>query len=127
MKIISKEISHKSDVGGVQLNLRTEAGVAEAYRDMLKRIQQVYPEAEIEGVLIQPMATGGRELIIGGRQDDQFGPVVLVGLGGIFVEIFGEVSLRIAPITKREAREMINEVRGIAMFKGGSRLKPVRS
>ncbi len=118
MKIISKAISHKSDAGGVQLNLRTEAGVADAYRDMLKRIHQVYPEAKIEGVLIQPMATGGRELIIGGRQDEQFGPVVLVGLGGIFVEIFGEVSLRVAPITPREAMEMINEVRGIAMFKG---------
>lgn len=124
MKIISKEISHKSDAGGVQLNLRTEAGVADAYRDMLKRIHQAYPEAKIEGVLIQPMATGGRELIIGGRQDDQFGPVVLVGLGGIFVEIFGEVSLRVAPITPREAREMINELRGIAMFKGARGTKP---
>ena len=108
----------------MQLNLRTEAGVADAYRDMLKRIYQVYPEAKIEGVLIQPMATGGRELIIGGRQDEQFGPVVLVGLGGIFVEIFGEVSLRVAPITPREAREMINEVRGIAMFKGARGTNP---
>ncbi len=124
MKIISKEISHKSDAGGVQLNLRNEAGVADAYRDMLKRIHKAYPEAKIEGVLIQPMATGGRELIIGGRQDDQFGPVVLVGLGGIFVEIFGEVSLRVAPITPREAREMINELRGIAMFKGARGTKP---
>ena len=124
MKIISKAISHKSDVGGVQLNLRTEAGVADAYRDMLKRITQAYPESKIEGVLIQPMATGGRELIIGGRQDDQFGPVVLVGLGGIFVEIFGEVSLRVAPITPREATEMINEVRGIAMFKGARGANP---
>jgi acetate---CoA ligase (ADP-forming) len=124
MKIISKEISHKSDVGGVQLNLRTETGLAAAYRDMLQRISQAYPEAKIEGVLIQPMATGGRELIIGGRQDAQFGPVVLVGLGGIFVEIFGEVSLRVAPITPREAMEMINEVRGIAMFKGARGLSP---
>lgn len=124
MKIISKEISHKSDLGGVQLNLRTEAGVADAYRDMLQRIRQAYPEAKIEGVLIQPMATGGRELIIGGRQDDQFGPVILVGLGGIFVEVFGEVSLRVAPITPREAREMINELRGIAMFKGARGTKP---
>jgi acyl-CoA synthetase (NDP forming) len=118
MKVISRQISHKSDVGGVQLNLRSEATVADAYRDMIKRIHQAYPEAKIEGVLIQPMATGGRELIIGGRQDEQFGPIVLVGLGGIFVEIFGEVSLRIAPITPREAMDMINELRGIAIFKG---------
>ncbi|HVP76439.1 MAG TPA: acetate--CoA ligase family protein [Thermodesulfobacteriota bacterium] len=124
MKIISKEVSHKSNVGGVQLNLRTEAGVADAYRDMLKGIYQAYPEAKIEGVLIQPMAVGGRELIIGGRQDEQFGPVVLVGLGGIFVEIFGEVSLRVAPITPREAMEMINELRGIAMFKGARGSNP---
>jgi acetate---CoA ligase (ADP-forming) len=124
MKIIAKAISHKSDVGGVQLNLRTETGVAEAYRDMLKKIDQAYPEAKIEGVLIQPMAVGGRELIIGGRQDDQFGPVVLVGLGGIFVEIFGEVSLRVAPITHREAMDMINELRGIAMFKGARGSNP---
>jgi len=124
MKVISKEISHKSDVGGVQLNLRSEAGVAAAYRDMVQRIRQAYPEARIEGVLIQPMATGGRELIIGGRQDDQFGPVVMVGLGGIFVEIFGEVSLRVAPISRREATEMLDELRGIAMFKGARGSKP---
>jgi len=124
MKVISKEISHKSDVGGVQLNLRSETGVAAAYRDMGQRIHQAYPEARIEGVLIQPMATGGRELIIGGRQDDQFGPVVMVGLGGIFVEIFGEVSLRVAPISRREAREMLDELRGIAMFKGARGSRP---
>jgi acetate---CoA ligase (ADP-forming) len=124
MKVISKEISHKSDVGGVQLNLRSEAGVAAAYRDMGERIRRAYPQARIEGVLIQPMATGGRELIVGGRQDDQFGPVVLVGLGGIFVEIFGEVSLRVAPISRREAAEMLEELRGIALFKGARGTKP---
>jgi acyl-CoA synthetase (NDP forming) len=85
---------------------------------MVQRIRQAYPEAKIEGVLIQPMATGGRELIIGGRQDEQFGPVVMAGLGGIFVEIFGEVALRVAPISRREAGEMLDELRGIAMFKG---------
>jgi acyl-CoA synthetase (NDP forming) len=124
MKVISKQISHKSDVGGVQLNLRSEMGVADAYRDMTKRIHQAYPEAKIEGVLIQPMVTGGRELIVGGRQDEQFGPVVLVGLGGIFVEIFGEVSVRVAPISRREALEMIEELRGVAIFKGARGAKP---
>jgi acetyltransferase len=124
MKVISKQISHKSDVGGVQLNLRSEMGVADAYRDMTKRIHQAYPEAKIEGVLIQPMVTGGRELIVGGRQDEQFGPVVLAGLGGIFVEIFGEVSVRVAPISRREALEMIEELRGVAIFKGARGAKP---
>ena len=124
MKVISKQISHKSDVGGVQLNLRSEAGVADAYRDMTRRIHQAYPEAKIEGVLIQPMVTGGRELIVGGRQDVQFGPVVLVGLGGIFVEIFGEVSVRVVPISRREAFGMIDELRGSALFKGARGTKP---
>lgn len=124
MKVISKEISHKSDVGGVQLNLRSEAGVADAYQDMTRRIRQAYPDAKIEGVLIQPMVTGGRELIVGGRQDEQFGPVVLVGLGGIFVEIFGEVSVRVAPISRGKALEMIDELRGSAIFKGARGLKP---
>jgi acetyltransferase len=124
MKVISREISHKSDVGGVQLNLRSEAGVTDAYQDMIRRIRQEYPEAKIEGVLIQSMVTGGRELIVGGRQDDQFGPVVLVGLGGIFVEIFGEVSVRVAPLSHREAMEMIDELRGAAILKGARGLKP---
>ncbi|HXZ37686.1 MAG TPA: acetate--CoA ligase family protein, partial [Thermodesulfobacteriota bacterium] len=124
MKVISQEISHKSDVGGVQLNLRSEAGVADAYQDMLRRIRQEYPQAKIEGVLIQSMVTGGRELIVGGRQDEQFGSVVLVGLGGIFVEVFGEVSVRVAPISHREAMEMIDELRGAPIFKGARGLKP---
>ena len=124
MKVISKEISHKSDVGGVQLNLRSEAGVADAYQDMHRRIRQAYPEANMEGVLIQPMVTGGRELIIGGRRDDQFGPVVLVGLGGIFVEIFEEVSVRVAPISHREAMEMIEDLRGASILRGARGLKP---
>jgi acetyltransferase len=124
MKVISKQISHKSDVGGVQLNLRSEMGVADAYRDMTQRIRQAYPEAMIEGVLIQPMVTGGRELIVGGRQDAQFGPVVLVGLGGIFVEIFGEVSVRVTPISRGEALEMIDQLRGSAMLRGARGTKP---
>jgi acyl-CoA synthetase (NDP forming) len=124
MKVISQEISHKSDVGGVQLNLRSEAGVKDAYQDMIRRIRQEYPSAKIEGVLIQSMVTGGRELIVGGRQDEQFGPVVLVGLGGIFVEVFGEVSVRVAPISHREAMEMIEELRGAPILKGARGLKP---
>ncbi len=118
MKVISKEISHKSDVGGVQLNLRSSEGVRGAYADMLARLQANFPEAQIEGMLVQPMITGGRELIVGGRQDDQFGPVVLVGWGGIFVEIFGEFSVRVAPISHKQAKEMIEELRGAKILQG---------
>jgi acyl-CoA synthetase (NDP forming) len=118
IKIISESISHKSDVGGVQLNLRNGPAVIEAFQDMTQRIQHAYPDARIDGVLVQPMVTGGRELILGGRQDGQFGPIALVGMGGIFVEIFEEVALRVAPISRREALTMIEELRGAPILMG---------
>lgn len=118
IKVISEHISHKSDVGGVQLNLHNAAAVADAYAEMMQRIEQSHPQAQIDGVLVQPMAAEGRELILGGRQDPQFGPVVLVGLGGIFVEILNEVSVRVAPLARWEAREMIEELRGAQILMG---------
>lgn len=124
IKVISEQISHKSDVGGVQLNLRNGPAVEEAFEDMLRRIHQFYPEVKIDGVLVQPMVTGGQELILGGRQDPNFGPVVLIGLGGIFVEVFEEVALRVAPITPKEAGEMIDELRGAPILKGARGHKP---
>ncbi len=124
IKVISEQISHKSDVGGVQLNLRNGPAVEEAFEDMLRRIRQSYPKAKIDGVLVQPMVTGGQELILGGRQDPNFGPVVLVGLGGIFVEVLEEVSLRVAPITPKEAGEMIDELRAAPILKGARGHKP---
>ncbi|MGD9099988.1 MAG: acetate--CoA ligase family protein [Anaerolineae bacterium] len=118
IKVISEGVSHKSDVGGVQLNLRNGPAVAEAFQDMTERIRHAYPEAKIDGVLVQPMAIGGHELILGGRQDAQFGPVVLAGMGGVFVEIFEEVSLRVAPFSRREALAMIEELRGAPILMG---------
>jgi len=124
MKIIAEQISHKSDVGGVQLNLRNSPAVAEAFEDMMKRILKAYPQTKVDGVLVQPMVTGGRELILGGRQDAQFGPVVMVGLGGIFVEVFEEVMLRIAPISRADALEMIENLRGYSILKGARGHRP---
>jgi len=118
IKIIAEQISHKSDVGGVQLNLRNSPAVAAAFEDMMTRIQVAYPEAGVDGILVQPMVTGGRELILGGRQDPQFGPVVMVGLGGIFVEIFEESVVRVAPISRHEAVEMIESLRGAQILQG---------
>jgi len=118
MKLISEHISHKSDVGGVQLNLRDGSAVMEAYREMASCVDRVYPECAVDGVLVQPMAVGGRELIVGGRQDKQFGPVVMVGLGGIFVEIFEQATIRIAPISKDEAHAMIEELSGFQILFG---------
>ena len=118
IKIQAEQISHKSDVGGVQLNLRNAPAVATACEDMLARIHQAYPQVKLDGVLVQPMITGGRELILGGRQDPQFGAVVLVGLGGIFVEVFEEVVVRVAPLTPLMAQEMIENLRGAQILKG---------
>ncbi len=118
IKVIADQISHKSDVGGVQLNLRNGPALADAFEDMNCRIRRAHPTATLDGVLVQPMITGGRELILGGRQDPQFGPVVLVGLGGIFVEIFKEASVRVAPISRDDAAEMIEELRGAPILKG---------
>jgi acetyltransferase len=102
----------------VQLNLRNPEALAEAFEEMMTRIRSAYPQARLDGVLVQPMVSGGRELILGGRQDPQFGPVVVVGLGGIFVEILNEVSVRVAPLASWEAREMIEELRGAQILKG---------
>jgi len=118
MKVISEHISHKSDVGGVQLNLRDQDGVLEAFEDMYSRIRKAFPDAKLGGVMVQPMAIGGRELILGGRQDKQFGPVILVGLGGIFVEIFEQASMRIAPVSRNEAVTMIEELNGSQILMG---------
>ncbi len=124
IKIVAEQISHKSDVGGVQLNLRNAPALAAAFDDMMRRIQKAYPQARLDGVLVQPMVTGGRELILGGRQDPQFGPVVLVGLGGIFVEVFGEAVMRVAPITRQDAEEMIESLRGVQILKGARGQEP---
>jgi len=118
MKVISEHISHKSDAGGVQLNLRDRVGVFEAFQDMTSRIQKAFPDVKLDGVMVQPMAVGGRELILGGRQDKQFGPVILVGLGGIFVEIFEQASMRIAPVSRTEAIAMIEELSGSQILMG---------
>jgi acetyltransferase len=118
VKVVSPGISHKSDVGGVQLNLPDSPAVAAAFDEMCERIRQTDPNAPIDGVLVQPMASGGHELILGGRQDAQFGPVVLVGLGGVFVEILGEASLRVAPVGRREAQAMVENLRGAPILLG---------
>ncbi|MBN1774816.1 MAG: acetate--CoA ligase family protein [Deltaproteobacteria bacterium] len=124
IKVVSRSISHKSDFGGVQLNLRSEAGLRQAWSDMHERIGRAFPEAEIEGALVQPMVTGGREMIVGGRRDPAFGPVVLVGLGGVFVEILREAALRVFPFDRDEARRAIDELRGAAILRGARGSQP---
>jgi acetyltransferase len=113
LKVISPEISHKSDAGGVLLNLSQASQVEEAYEKMKKLDQK-----NSSGVLVQKMIRDGREVILGAKRDPSFGPVVLFGLGGIYVEVLKETSLRVAPINRSEAEEMISELKAANILKG---------
>jgi acetate---CoA ligase (ADP-forming) len=113
LKIISPEISHKSDVGGVVLNI-SYLSEAEKVYDKMKRLVKGIPS----GVLVQKMISDGKEIILGAKRDPSFGPVLLFGLGGIYVEVFKETSLRVAPINRPEAEEMISELKAAAILKG---------
>lgn len=125
LKIASPDVIHKSDAGGVKLNLKTARQVGKAYDDILRAIKQKQPEARIQGVSVQKMARPGVEVIIGISQDAQLGPVLMFGLGGIFVEILKDVSFRIVPLTRRDAREMIREIKGYPLLEGYRGQEPV--
>ena len=118
MKIVSPDIQHKSDIGGVKLNLQTVDEVRAGYQAIMAAVGQHARDAAIDGILVAPMVSGGVETIIGVHRDPVFGPVVLFGLGGIFVEVLKDVTFRIAPFGVDEAHRMINEVRGRAMLDG---------
>lgn len=113
LKVVSPEISHKSDVGGVVLNLNDFSQLEKAYEKMNSLNQ-----GKVAGVLVQRMVPDGKEVILGAKRDPSFGPVVLFGLGGIYVEILKETSLRVAPINRYEAQEMISETKGSDIFRG---------
>ena len=125
LKIISPDISHKSDVGGVRLNLTGPSQVSRVYSEIMASVRQKQPAANIEGVSVQRMARPGIELIIGMNQDPQFGPVLMFGLGGILVELLKDVSFRIIPLTRRDASEMISEIKGYALLQGFRGQEPV--
>jgi len=125
LKIASPDVVHKSDAGGVKLGLKTSKQVGKAYDDILKAIKKQYPEARIQGVAVQKMARPGVEVIIGVSKDAQFGPVIMFGLGGILVEILKDVSFRIVPLTQRDAREMIREIKGYPLLEGYRGQEPV--
>jgi acetyltransferase len=118
LKIVSPEVIHKFDVGGVRLNLKTLAEVSQAYRDILAAVASARPEASLQGVLVQRMADKGRETILGMTRDPQFGPLLMFGLGGTYVEIFKDVIFRVAPISEHWAEKMIRELKGFQIFTG---------
>jgi acyl-CoA synthetase (NDP forming) len=123
MKISSPDISHKSDVGGVELNIAASDAKA-TYEKIISRIKKAVPDARIEGILVQQMAPPGHEIIVGLKKDAQFGHALMFGLGGIFVEVYKDVSFRVAPITIKEALDMISEIKGYPILKGIRGRKP---
>jgi acyl-CoA synthetase (NDP forming) len=123
MKISSPDISHKSDLGGVVLNVNAD-GARTTYDKILSHIKEVAPLARIEGILVQQMAPPGQEIIVGLKKDAQFGHALMFGLGGIFVEVYKDVSFRVAPIGKKEALEMISDIKGYPILKGIRGRKP---
>ena len=118
LKIVSPDILHKTDVGGVKLSLNNEEDVGNAYDEIISVIEKREPAAKIQGVSVQPMARPATEVIIGMSKDPQFGPVLMFGLGGILVEVLKDVSFRIVPLIRRDAREMIEEIKGYPILEG---------
>jgi len=117
MKVSSRDILHKSDVGGIVMGV-TEKTASACYERILERVRKASPTSVIDGVLVQEEESGGIEVIIGAVRDVQFGHAVMFGFGGVFTEVLNDVAFRIAPITESEAQEMIHETRGAALLRG---------
>ncbi len=125
LKIISPDILHKNDAGGVKLGLKTARQVGKACEEILKSTSKKYPQAKIQGIAVQKMAHPGVEVIIGISKDAQFGPVIMFGLGGIWVEVLKDASFRLVPLTRKDAAEMIREIKGYPLLTGYRGQEPV--
>ena len=125
IKVMSPDILHKSEARAVRLNLRSAEEVAAACQEILASARAHREDARIEGFLLEEMAAGGQEVVIGGVRDPHFGPLVMVGLGGIFVEVLADVTFRICPIERRDAEDMLDELKGAAVLKGVRGRNPV--
>jgi acyl-CoA synthetase (NDP forming) len=125
LKIVSPEIVHKTDAGGIVVGVNSIADAQAAYTRIIENVKRAEPNAKITGVLVQKMVPGGREVIAGMTRDRLFGPLVMFGLGGIYVEVLRDVTFRIAPIGNQEARDMIAEIRGAKMLGAVRGQKPV--
>jgi acetyltransferase len=125
LKIVSPDILHKSDAGGVRINLSGEKAVRDAFEQIMTNAEEYKSDADIRGILVSPMADGGIEVIIGTMLDDQFGPVIMYGMGGIMVEILKDVTFRVLPLSEGAAGEMIRETRSYPLLKGARGTTPV--
>lgn len=118
LKILSPDVIHKSDVGGVRINVKNATEVREGYQTIITSVKKHKENARIRGIFVEEFAPKGIEVIIGALKDPQFGPALMFGLGGIFVEVLKDVSFRVAPITKYDAQEMIQEIKGYPILTG---------
>ncbi len=124
LKISSREIIHKTEAGGVESCLKNEKDVKHAFERIMRNAGKAYPKAKIDGVLVQKMMEG-HEIILGSKTDPQFGPVLMFGMGGIFVEVLKDVTFRLIPVTRKDVREMIHEIKGYKILKGTRGQRPV--
>ena len=118
MKIVSPDIMHKTDIGGIKMNIINPPQVKEAYKNIICHVRKNKPEARINGVLLYKQAPKGVEVIVGMIRDPQFGPTVMFGLGGIFIEILKDVTFRVCPVERADIEEMLTEIEGIKMLQG---------
>jgi acetyl coenzyme A synthetase (ADP forming)-like protein len=118
LKIDSPDIVHKTDVGGVMLDIRSEDEVRNAFNVMVTRVREQAPDAQVDGVIVEQFVKGGRETIIGMSQDPSFGPVLMFGLGGIYVEALKDVAFRVQPVSDIDAHEMVRSIRGVKLLEG---------
>jgi acyl-CoA synthetase (NDP forming) len=118
VKLLSRDASHKSDVGGVKLKIKNHKELAQAISGMKMAFKNITPQPKIDGFLIQKMAEEGVECFVGGRQDPVFGPIVIAGLGGIFLEVFKDTAIRLAPVTKNEAMYMLKNLKTYPILQG---------
>jgi acyl-CoA synthetase (NDP forming) len=125
LKVESPDIPHKTEAGVLRLNLKSEAEVRTAYAEVMRNAQAVSPAPRITGVLVQPMVPQGTEIMVGARIDPQFGPLIVVGLGGVFVELLKDTAVRLAPVDAREARAMLGELKAQAALQGFRGAEPV--
>lgn len=121
MKVVSSQIEHKTDIGGVVIDVKNETLLRQGFQDIEKKVRG----KKIDGIMVQKMARKGIELIVGGKKDPQFGHMVIVGLGGIYVEIFKDVSARICPVTNEDVKEMFTELKANALLEGARGKRPV--
>lgn len=125
LKILSPDIAHKTEVGGVRIDLEDEDQLRSAYREMIETVAEARPEARLDGVLVAPFLEGGVETVMGVSLDGVFGPLVMFGIGGIHVEAMGDVAFRVQPVSRPDAREMIESLRGKAILRGDRGAEPV--